>query len=245
MSLSQTKPVTVAVDDAHRVSGLLQAPPPPRACYVMAHGAGAGMTHPFMANLATRSRPTRHRHAALSVSVHGARREAARHAQARAGHRARGGGGSRAPRCPNFRLFAGGKSFGGRMTSQAQAAAPLPACAASCSSDFRCIRRASRRRARRAPFRRAYSDAVPAGNARRVCGAESAEAARRGARRARDTQLFEDADHSFHVPARSGRTDPEVRGDTARCARGVDRSRDCASRPSERRSPPRGSAGGD
>jgi dienelactone hydrolase len=25
--------------------------------------------------------------------------------------------------------------------------------------------------------------------------------------------LFQDADHSFHVPARSGRTDPQVRSD--------------------------------
>ena len=42
-------------------------------------------------------------------------------------------------------LFAGGKSFGGRMTSQAQAADPLPRCGASCFSDFRCIRPAGRR----------------------------------------------------------------------------------------------------
>ena len=45
-------PVTIVVDDANSVSGLLQAPAKARACYVMAHGAGAGMTHPFMASFA-------------------------------------------------------------------------------------------------------------------------------------------------------------------------------------------------
>src|ERR1022692_798802 len=42
------RPVTITVDGTNRVSGLLQMPRDPRACYVMAHGAGAGMAHPFM-----------------------------------------------------------------------------------------------------------------------------------------------------------------------------------------------------
>src|SRR5882672_10785094 len=46
------QPVTIALDAAQRVSGLLQAPAKARACYVMAHGAGAGMAHPFMASFA-------------------------------------------------------------------------------------------------------------------------------------------------------------------------------------------------
>jgi predicted alpha/beta-hydrolase family hydrolase len=45
-------PVTFAVDDTERVSALLQSSPDARACYVFAHGAGAGMTHPFMTALA-------------------------------------------------------------------------------------------------------------------------------------------------------------------------------------------------
>jgi len=52
MSSSSTEPVTIVVDDSVRVSGLLQSPPRPQACYVLAHGAGAGMTHPFMAAVA-------------------------------------------------------------------------------------------------------------------------------------------------------------------------------------------------
>ncbi len=50
---SEPKPVTITIDNATRVSGLLQAPPKARACFVFAHGAGAGMTHPFMAAIAT------------------------------------------------------------------------------------------------------------------------------------------------------------------------------------------------
>src|SRR6266542_6115241 len=46
------QPLTMAVDDAQRVSGLLQTPREARVCYVLAHGAGAGMAHPFMAAVA-------------------------------------------------------------------------------------------------------------------------------------------------------------------------------------------------
>src|ERR1700716_2776063 len=52
MKPSDAKPITVTIDDARRVSGLLQTPPRPRACYVLAHGAGAGMAHPFLAAVA-------------------------------------------------------------------------------------------------------------------------------------------------------------------------------------------------
>ena len=87
------KPVTIAVDETRRVSGLLQRPRGARACYVLAHGAGAGMTHPFMAavadGLAERGIAT----LALSVPLHGAGRQAARSAEARARHGARRGGG--------------------------------------------------------------------------------------------------------------------------------------------------------
>jgi site-specific recombinase XerD len=48
MNRSGVTSVTIAVDDAHSVRGLLLAPPSARACYVLAHGAGAGMFHPFM-----------------------------------------------------------------------------------------------------------------------------------------------------------------------------------------------------
>jgi hypothetical protein len=52
MTSGSLEPVTISIDDAQRVSGLLLVPPKARACYVLAHGAGAGMEHPFMASVA-------------------------------------------------------------------------------------------------------------------------------------------------------------------------------------------------
>lgn len=107
------------------VSALLDAPAAASACYVFAHGAGAGMEHGFMAQVAQglagrgiatlrfqfpfmerRSRrpdPPAVAHATIRAAV----AEAAR-------------------QLPGLPLFAGGKSFGGRMSSQAQAVQPLP-----------------------------------------------------------------------------------------------------------------------
>jgi hypothetical protein len=51
-------PATLTIaDGAIRVSALLAAAPGARACYVLAHGAGAGMTHPFMAAVAAGPSP--------------------------------------------------------------------------------------------------------------------------------------------------------------------------------------------
>ena len=52
MTSGPLQPVTINVEDAQRVSGLLLVPPKARVCYVLAHGAGAGMEHPFMASVA-------------------------------------------------------------------------------------------------------------------------------------------------------------------------------------------------
>ena len=52
MSPTVPEPVRIVVSDDVLVSGLLQKPPGARACYVFAHGAGAGMDHPFMAGVA-------------------------------------------------------------------------------------------------------------------------------------------------------------------------------------------------
>ena len=110
---------------AGEVSGLLLRPDGARLLYVLAHGAGAGMRHPFLESisqrLAERSLATlryqfpymeqRARRpdppAVAAATVRAAVMEAARVA-------------------PGLPLVAGGKSFGGRMTSTAQAEAPLP-----------------------------------------------------------------------------------------------------------------------
>src|SRR5438874_8022819 len=122
---AMAQPMTIAVGDAHRVSGLLQAPAEARACYVMAHGAGAGMAHPFMAAIANglAERGIATLRYQFPYMEQGSKRPDApklAHAAVRAAV-------LEASRLiPELPLFAGGKSFGGRMTSQAQAAAPLP-----------------------------------------------------------------------------------------------------------------------
>ena len=118
-------PVAIPLEDGQHVSGLLLAPPGARAAYVLAHGAGAGMTHPFMAavsqGLAGRGIATlRFQFPAMErgskrVDTPKAAQATVRSAVAEA-----------ARRMPGLPLFAGGKSFGGRMTSQAQAESPLP-----------------------------------------------------------------------------------------------------------------------
>ena len=125
MNVVEAQRLEISIPNAAPVSGLLTQPPRPRACYVFAHGAGAGMTHssmetiaaglgergiatlryqfPYMENASKRPDPPAIAHAAVRAAV----AEAARC-------------------CPALPLVAGGKSFGGRMTSQAQALSPLP-----------------------------------------------------------------------------------------------------------------------
>lgn len=115
---------TIAVDDAASVSALLMRPPGARACVVLAHGAGAGMTHPFMeavaAGLAERDLATlRYQFPYIERGSKRPDTPAIAHATVRAAM-------DEAARCcPGLPLVAGGKSFGARMTSQAQAIAPL------------------------------------------------------------------------------------------------------------------------
>ncbi len=110
------------------VSALLDLPAsPPRAALVLAHGAGAGMRHAFLAalaeDLAARGLATlRYQFPYIEQGRKRVDPPPVAHATVRAAVAA-------AAACPELRgvpLFAGGKSFGGRMTSQAQAEAPLP-----------------------------------------------------------------------------------------------------------------------
>jgi uncharacterized protein len=117
-------PLTIALPGG-TISGLLDLPPRPTAGYVFAHGAGAGMTHPFMAALAAglAGRGVAVLRFQFPFMEHGSKRPDAP-AVAQAALRAAVA--AAASRWPGLPLFAGGKSFGGRMTSQAQAAQPLP-----------------------------------------------------------------------------------------------------------------------
>jgi predicted alpha/beta-hydrolase family hydrolase len=121
----KTKELKLDVDGAGTVSALLTSPPQPRACYVLAHGAGAGMRHAFMdkvaAGLAERDIATlRYQFPYMENGQRRPDTPAVAHAAVRAA------AAEAARLCPGLPLIAGGKSFGGRMTSQAQARASLP-----------------------------------------------------------------------------------------------------------------------
>jgi hypothetical protein len=112
---------------------------------------------------------------------------------------------------PDLALFAGGKSFGGRMTSQAQATAPLPGVRGLAFLGFPLhpAGRPSQERAKHLSevhipmlFLQGTRDALAMlDQLRPVCAALGRRAT---------LQLFEGADHSFHVPARTGRKDTQV-----------------------------------
>ncbi len=107
------------------VSALLLKPEGARLLYVLAHGAGAGMRHPFLESMAARL--AERGIATLRYQFPYMERRARRPdppAVAEATVRAAVEEAARAT--PGVPLIAGGKSFGGRMTSSAQASAPLP-----------------------------------------------------------------------------------------------------------------------
>ena len=116
--------LSFSVDDGLRVSARLELPPAARACYVLAHGAGAGMEHPFMsavaAGLAERGVATlRYQFPYMERRARRPDPPALCHATVRAAVT------ECARRVPTLPLIAGGRSFGGRMSSQAQAQEPL------------------------------------------------------------------------------------------------------------------------
>ena len=104
---------------------LLVAPRGARALLVLAHGAGAGMRHPFLATIAQalgeRGVAT-YRYEFLYMEKRSGRPDPPAVAEARVREAVI----DAAKVAPGLPVFAGGKSFGGRMTSQAQAHEPLP-----------------------------------------------------------------------------------------------------------------------
>ena len=210
MGRAETKPITVAVDATTRVSGLFTPAVKNKALFVFAPGAGAGIKHSFMedvaAGLAEREIATlRYQFPYMErgsgrpdtppvchATVHAAVQEAAR-------------------LLPGVPLFAGGKSFGGRMTSQAQASSPLP--------DVRGIvflgfplhlakKPSDSRAAHLADVR------IPMlflqGTRDELADLKLLEPVTRKLGSLATLERIEAADHGFHVLVRSGRTDAQV-----------------------------------
>jgi hypothetical protein len=209
MKATNSQPLKIEAGAA-AVSALLIRPEQARACYVFAHGAGAGMTHAFMeraaAGLAARGiaslryqfpymekgskRPDLP--AVAQASVRAAVAEAAR-------------------LCPGLPLIAGGKSFGGRMTSQAQAKAPLADVVGLAFFGFP-LHAAGKPSADRSDH---LADVqIPMlflqGGSDKLAELSLLQPVVEGLGARARLHLVEGADHSFHVPVRSGRNDGEV-----------------------------------
>ncbi|MEQ1489297.1 MAG: alpha/beta family hydrolase [Terricaulis sp.] len=204
------KQITIELDGDATISGLWLTPPNAKAAYVFAHGAGAGPAHKSMnaiaEGLAERGVATL-RYNFLYMERGSGRPDspALAHTAVRA---AVAKANDLAPKLP---LFAGGKSFGGRMTSQAQALDPLPNVRGLIFFAFP-LHPAGKPGDERAKhlddvaipmlFLQGTNDALASLDLLKPV-------AKKLGKRATLT-LFEHADHSFHVPAKSGRKDPEV-----------------------------------
>ena len=186
-------------------------PPQARACYVFAHGAGAGMAHASMeavaAGLAERGIATlRYQFPYMEKGSKRPDAPAVAHAAVRAAVA------EAARRCAGLPLIAGGRSFGGRMTSQAQALVALARRArAGVSSAFRCIRPESPPAT--APSISPRSN-IPMlflqGTRDALAELSLLEPVVKGLGSRATLHLLKEADHSFHVLKSSGRNDREV-----------------------------------
>lgn len=212
------EPVALTVDvpgAGGGVSALSLTPAVPCATLVLAHGAGAGMSHPFMASLA--GALARHGIATLRFQFPAMERGLKRPDAPATAHAAvRAAVATARQLWPDLPLLAGGKSFGARMTSQAQALAPLAGVQGLVFFGFPLhpagrpgTERAAHLAAVQVPmlFLQGTRDALAdVALLQHVLEPLAARATLR---------LFDDADHAFHVRARSGSTDTQVLEDLA------------------------------
>lgn len=200
----------LAIDGGQAVSALLESPPSPLACYVFGHGAGAGMEHPFMTRvalgLAERGIATlRYQFPYMERGVRRPDVPKVAHATVRA---AVAEAAQRQPRLP---LIAGGKSFGARMTSQAQAVSPLPGVVGLLFFGY------PLHPAGKPSFDRAQhlgGVKVPMlfvqGTRDELADASLIEPTVEALHSHASLHWVPEGDHSLHVPARSGRSDAQV-----------------------------------
>lgn len=207
--MTATRELTIPLDEGS-VSGILVVPDNAGACYVMAHGAGAGMRHAFLeataAALAARGVATlryqfpymegrRGRPDTPTVAM-----ATVRAAIATAG-----------TELPGMPLFAGGKSFGGRMTSELASREPLPGVLGLAFLGFPLhapkkpdVKRSTHLYQVPIPMlflQGTRDDLAEMGRMRSICSELGPRAT---------LHEVDGADHSFHVLKRSGRTDAQV-----------------------------------
>lgn len=205
-----TRSTTIALDGGETIPGLWQRPRGATACLVLAHGAGAGMAHRSMTALAhgLAERGVATLRFDFPSMARGSRRPdppkvaqaAVRAALAQAGSLADG-----------LPLFAGGRSFGGRMTSQAQAEKPLTGVRGLVFFAFP-LHPAGKPSADRA--RHLAAVRVPMlflqGTRDALADLDRLRSTVEGLGDRATLEFAADADHAFHVPAKSGRRDADV-----------------------------------
>jgi uncharacterized protein len=210
MSTVSPQKLEIAVGNSGSVSGLLMRPAEARACFVFAHGAGAGMTHPFMetfaAGLGERGVASlRYQFPYMEKGSGRPDPPAIAQATVRAAVMEAG------LTCPGLPLIAGGKSFGGRMTSQAQAITPLAGVRGLAFLGFP-LHSAGKPSSDRAKHLAEVQ--VPMlfvqGTRDNLAELTLIEPVVASLGPSASLHLVREADHSFHVLARSGRNDREV-----------------------------------
>ena len=210
MTVPAPTPITIVLAADRQVSGLLLLPADARACFVLAHGAGAVMVHPFMAAVAE----------GLALGGVGTLRYQFPYMErgskrpdppALAQATVRAAVDAAARLAPDLPLFAGGKSFGGRMTSQAQAAAPLPGVRGIAFLGFPLHAAGQPADVRAAHL---FDVRIPMlflqGSRDKLADLELLRPLIGRLGDCATLKVFADADHSFHVPVRSGRRDEDV-----------------------------------
>jgi predicted alpha/beta-hydrolase family hydrolase len=206
----QATPLKIEVPGVGEVSSLWQSPDRPSACLVLAHGAGAGMTHRSMTAIADGltalgAATLRYQFPFMEKGSRRPDSPAVAHATVRAAVSAARG------LMDGLPLFAGGRSFGGRMTSQAQALEPLPGVRGLVFFAFP-LHPAGKPSVSRADH--LANIAIPMlflqGSNDALAQLDLLKQTVAGLQGRATLDLIADADHSFHVPARSGRNDPEV-----------------------------------
>jgi predicted alpha/beta-hydrolase family hydrolase len=206
----RVQPATITVDDTHRVSALTLIPPSARACFVFAHGAGAGMTHPFMEAMAeglgkVGVATLRFQFPYMEARARRPDTPALCHATVRAAV-------AEAARVSNgLPLIAGGRSFGGRMSSQAQAKSALPGVLGLAFLGFPLhpAKQPSDERAQhlfevKTPLLFLQGDRDELAN----LGLLQTLVERLGTRAT--LKLIPNANHSYRVPARTGRSEAQI-----------------------------------
>lgn len=213
------EPIRIAIDEAIAVSGLWMKPAKAEATLVLAHGAGAGMSHKAMelkaAGLAERKIATLRYN--FVYMERGSKRPDAPALAHQAVRAAVTEAGRLAPKLP---LFAGGRSFGGRMTSQAQAAEPLAKVRGLVFFAFP-LHPPGKPGVERAEH--LAKVAIPMlflqGSRDEFAELDLLKKTVAGLKPRARLELIEEADHSFHVPAKTGRKDAQVLADALDVAR--------------------------